>query len=187
MKTTVKDDNVKSVRFSVDTDEKLSKLALKRGMSKQQFVVCMVDYFYKTKKDPKDINDELLKNAINRKTDNIIAFIRTQEQDLLVPSKKQIEQLALYLQDLVKFFNEHLLIKLNEQDKTGKENNEYLKEVYRMVKRTDELKQDKAILKTKCLKLLEHYIAQREQMGMMTSKADKDALAEHVREQVMNL
>jgi len=39
----------------------------------------MVDYFYKSKKDPRDLNDELLKNAINRKTDDIIAFIETEE------------------------------------------------------------------------------------------------------------
>lgn len=65
------------------TDNKLQAVANKCGLSKLDLFTYMVDYFYKTKKDPRDLNDDLLKNALNRKTDNIVAFIKTQEQDLL--------------------------------------------------------------------------------------------------------
>ena len=187
MDHTVKDENIKSVRFSVDTDEKLTKLALKRGMSKQQFVVCMVDYFYKTKKDPKDLNDEMLKNAINRKTDNIIAFIRTQENDLLIPTRKDTELVLRSLQEMVKFLNEYLIGHNQTQAASIKEHSEYLAEIFRLVKRLRETEQDKTTLKAKFLKLLGFYIEQREQMNMMTSKAEKDALVAHVQEQVRNL
>jgi hypothetical protein len=85
-----KDQNVKTIRFSANTDQKLQFLANKFGLTKLDLFVHMVDYFYKSKKDPRDLNDKLLKNAINKKTDNIIAFIRTQEQELLIPMKKGI-------------------------------------------------------------------------------------------------
>ena len=86
------DENVKTIRFSIKTDEKLQKLAVKCGMTKLDFFNCMVDYFYKSKKDPRDLNDEMLKTELNKKTNNIAGFIKTQEQELLIPIKKDTER-----------------------------------------------------------------------------------------------
>jgi len=39
----------------------------------------MVNYFHRTKKDPSDINDEILKNTLVKNHDTYIRFIRAQE------------------------------------------------------------------------------------------------------------
>ncbi len=82
-KTTEKAD--KSVRFSADTDKKFSSLAEKLGRSKQELFAQMVDYFYKSKKDPIDLSDELLKKELSNGINRIISFIKTQEKDTLIP------------------------------------------------------------------------------------------------------
>ncbi len=51
----------KTVRFTEGTNDKFSKLALKLGRDKRIVFEQMVDYFYKSKKDPADLNDDLLK------------------------------------------------------------------------------------------------------------------------------
>src|SRR5690606_5243673 len=48
----------------------------------------MVDYFHRSKKDPKDVNDELLKNTLLKQHRDYIGFIRTQESDILIPIKR---------------------------------------------------------------------------------------------------
>ncbi|MEN0056832.1 MAG: BfmA/BtgA family mobilization protein, partial [Mucilaginibacter sp.] len=102
-------ENNKTIRFSEKTDNKLQTVANKCGLSKLDLFTFMVDYFYKTKKDPRDLNDDLLKNAINRKTDNIVAFIKTQEQDLLIPMKKDGERLNASQKQIVEYFNKHII------------------------------------------------------------------------------
>jgi predicted DNA-binding protein len=58
------DENTKSVRFPEAVDERLTLLARKLGRTKREVVMQMVDYFYKSKKDPADLNDEVLKKEI---------------------------------------------------------------------------------------------------------------------------
>src|SRR5690606_31253613 len=64
------DENTKSVRFTEAVDGRLTLLARKLGRTKRELFMQMVDYFYKSKKDPADLNDEVLKkelsNGINR-------------------------------------------------------------------------------------------------------------------------
>jgi len=55
------DPNSKSVRFPKEVDERLSLLARKLGRTKREVVMQMVECFYKSKKDPTDLNDEVLK------------------------------------------------------------------------------------------------------------------------------
>ena len=52
----MEDLNTKTVRFDKATSEKLEGLALKLGLSKRALVIQMVEYFYRTKKEPADIN-----------------------------------------------------------------------------------------------------------------------------------
>ncbi|MGZ3811865.1 MAG: BfmA/BtgA family mobilization protein [Mucilaginibacter sp.] len=111
-----KDENIKTIRFPVATDDKLQKLSDKSGLTKLAFFIHMVDYFYKSKKDPRDLNDEMLKNAINKKTDNIISFIKTQEQDLLIPLKKNADRVITIQGSLVDHFNKHI-IKFNDEQR----------------------------------------------------------------------
>ncbi len=80
------DENTRSVRFPVEVDGRLSLLSRKLGRSKRQLVMEMVDYFYRSKKDPADLNDEVLKKELSSGVSRILSFIRKQETDLLVPS-----------------------------------------------------------------------------------------------------
>ncbi|MCJ8212062.1 hypothetical protein MUY27_20260 [Mucilaginibacter sp. RS28] len=178
------DENIKTIRFPVKTDDKLQAVANKCGLTKLDLFKLMVDYFYKTKKDPRDLNDELLKNAINRKTDNILAFIKTQEQDLLIPVKKDAERISTSQQQIVKFFNEHILNHNAEQVKayTGQVN--AINRIAEYLNRLDRAQLDKDKLKKRFSAVLEHYIKQREQLTMLSKQADKDELLRFVREQV---
>ena len=90
----------KSVRFGTDTDLKFSKLAEKLGRSKQELFGQMVDYFYKSKKDPADLNDELLKKELGQGINRIIAFIKTQEKEALSPMLVDLAQLQRALSQL---------------------------------------------------------------------------------------
>ena len=48
----------------------------------------MVDYFHRTKKDPSDIKDELLKNSFAKSHKAYTSFIKTQETLLSILMKE---------------------------------------------------------------------------------------------------
>jgi len=147
----------------------------------------MVDYFYKSKKDPRDLNDELLKNAINKKTDNIVAFIRTQEQELLIPMKKDSERMIASQMKIVDFFNKQIIKHNDEQRAVYLTQITNINNLAEYLKRLDTAQYDKKRLKMMFSSILEFYINAREQMGMMTKQAEKDALIQNVRQQLNNL
>src|SRR3546814_18793073 len=89
----MKDVNVKSVRYPLAVDQKFEKVALKLGRTKRQIFIQMVDYFYKSKKDPADLNDEVLKKELSSGIHRIISFIRQQETDLLAPIYSEVQEL----------------------------------------------------------------------------------------------
>lgn len=112
------DPNIKTIRFPVTADEKLQKLSDKCGLSKLDFFIAMVDYFYKSKKDPRDLNDELLKKELVKRSDNIIAFIRTLEDQLLRPLVKSFDKIINGQTSLITYFKEHI-INHNKEQKTA--------------------------------------------------------------------
>ncbi|MBE9584226.1 hypothetical protein IM792_07195 [Mucilaginibacter sp. JRF] len=179
-----KDTNSKTIRFSVKTDEKLQAVANKCGLSKTDLLRYMADYFYKTKKDPRDLNDEQLKNAINRKTDNIVAFIRTQEQELLIPAKKDMEQMLVLQEQLTALFQKDIISHNDRQRKYFDSQSTLTDQVIRYLKQQESLQADRQKLKQRCRAILEHYIRHREQMGILNKQSDKDELAAYVRQQM---
>lgn len=162
-------------------------IANKCGLTKLGFFIYMVDYFYKSKKDPRDLNDELLKNAINKKTDNIIAFIRTQEQELLIPLKKESERMIAGQLQIVDFFNKQIIKHNDEQKAANATQATSVSNIAEYLRKLDVAQYDKKRLKTMFSSILEFYINSREQMGMMTKQVEKDALIQNVRQQVNNL
>jgi hypothetical protein len=181
------DENVKTIRFPVKTDEKLQTIANKNGLTKLDLFVYMVDYFYKSKKDPRDLNDDLLKNAINKKTDNIVAFIKTQEHELLIPIKKDAERVSGNQQKIVAFFNEHI-IKHNDLQKAAYQDQlNNIAIIVKYLKDFNTVQYDKMALKKKFADILEYYIKYREQMNAFTKQVEKDDIIKHIREQVKNL
>jgi len=42
----MQDQNIKTIRFPITADSKLQKMAEKTGLTKIEFFIAMVDYFY---------------------------------------------------------------------------------------------------------------------------------------------
>src|SRR3569623_1823457 len=103
------DPNIKTIRFPVTADSKLQKMAEKCGLTKIQFFTAMVYYFYKSKKDPRDLNDELLKKELVKWSDNIIGFIRTLEDQLLRPLVKSFDKIIHSQGSIITYFKEHVI------------------------------------------------------------------------------
>src|SRR5476651_2586756 len=105
----MEDINVKSVRYPEVTDQKFEKIALKLGRTKRRVFIQMVDYFYKSKKDPLDLNDELLKNTLLKNHQQYIGFIKMQEQMLLVPIKTLMDKIGESQLQIISRFNTEVL------------------------------------------------------------------------------
>jgi hypothetical protein len=178
---------IKTLRFSISVDEKLQKVALKSGLTKLDFFIAMVDYFFKSKKDPRDLNDEVLKKEINKKTDNIIGFIKTQEEELLRPMKKDGERMIAAQGKIIAFFNENIIRYNDEQKAASKTQSSNIGKIAEYLQKLDTAQHDKKILKAKFSELLEYYIKSREQISGFSKQAEKDELTSHVRQQVKNL
>ncbi|WPU92484.1 BfmA/BtgA family mobilization protein [Mucilaginibacter sabulilitoris] len=105
----MEDINIRSVRYPVTVDQKFEKIALKLGRTKRQVFIQMIDYFYKSKKDPLDLNDELLKNTLMKNHQQYIGFIRSQENMLLIPIKTEMDRVSLSQARIIESFNTQIL------------------------------------------------------------------------------
>jgi len=175
------DENTRSVRFPVEVDGRLALLSRKLGRTKRQLVMEMVDYFYRSKKDPADLNDEVLKKELSSGVNRILSFIRKQETDLLVPLYSMLDELGAVTKQ------QSGLIDLisDEQQKSSeflKTNTEYLGSLDKVLKKIFLGIKQRQELKDGFRKILEHYIAQRETLGWPVSAAKKEELARQVRE-----
>jgi len=99
----------KSIRFPLSTHQRLIKLCEKLGRNQVELFIAMVDYFYRTKKDPADINDEVLKNTLAKNHQTYIRFIRSQEDNLLIPVKESVDKMIGNQREIVRYFNEQVL------------------------------------------------------------------------------
>lgn len=177
----------KSIRFPLSVHQKLQKLALKHGRSQIQLFMQMVDYFYSTKKDPLDINDDVLKNALVDNHKTYIKFIRAQEQTLLIPIKTDVDRMIESQKKVLNCFSEQVL-KANETLlKRQEEQTIKFTETDKSIKIIAERSEIKEKLKQKFLYILNSYIKARDQFGMMTSAKEKDELIQETRKQVINL
>jgi len=207
----------KSVRFDSDTDLKFSKLSEKLGRSKQELFGQMVDYFYKSKKDPADLNDELLKKELGQGINRIISFIKTQEKEALTPMMADQRELQRSLTHLIEQFN--AFFNFDEQRYIHgfyiKSQGERQKEGQNLVQQQEKLyqqqqgmalelqkllseaqsyqnegrtyRQGKNALKAKFRVILDSYIQQRESLNTLTQGRAIRDLQEQSRSQVDNL
>ncbi|HEY4327505.1 MAG TPA: hypothetical protein VGN20_26205 [Mucilaginibacter sp.] len=129
----------------------------------------------------------MLKNAINKKTDNIISLIKTQEQDILIPLKKNAERVITIQGGLVDHFNKHIVRFNDEQRVVYQTQANQIANIVEYLQTIDRLQFDKTSLKERFSFILEIYIRASEQMGMMTKQAEKDNLIEQVGKQVKTL
>jgi archaellum biogenesis ATPase FlaH len=182
-----KDNYSKTLRFSAETDEKLGKLAQRFGLSKFQFFNTMVEYFHRTKKDPADINDEVLKNTLVKNHDTYIRFIRAQEEKILIPVKTEVDRMIQSQIKILDFFNNHVLkankdLLSNQQTQVQK-----FTETDKLLKIITEKQETKESLKLKFLYILNSYGKARENFGFATSAKEKEELLLLTRQQIAKL
>ncbi|WP_454804315.1 BfmA/BtgA family mobilization protein [Mucilaginibacter phyllosphaerae] len=175
---------MRSVRYPVTVDQKFEKIALKLGRTKRQVFIQMVDYFYKSKKDPLDLNDELLKNALMKNHQQYIGFIKSQENMLLVPIKTEMDRVSESQAKIIERFNTQILKAnsdlLNNQHALAQK----LTGIDALMETISKNQKRKENLKKQFLFILEGYIKSREAFGMMTSGREKDELIAVTRSQI---
>lgn len=183
----MEDRNNRSVKFSLEVDSKFEKVAVRLGRNKRTLFMQMVNYFYHTKKDPNDFNDEALKTSIIKGNQHLTAFIKTQEQSLLIPMKQDAERMVNSQRRILEWLsNEEALHHKNTS--TGLQQQlQKLNEVESLVKQIIKLAHAKEQLKSQFLFILDSYIKSREQFGLMTPAREKEELITKVKQQVRNL
>ncbi|WP_448103913.1 BfmA/BtgA family mobilization protein [Pedobacter panaciterrae] len=182
----MKDNGIKSIRYPVEADEKLGKLAQKLGRTKKLLFMQMVDYFYKSKKDPIDLNDDILKKELVNGVNRIITFIRRLESDFLLPiftETGKLLEINLNNNQQLKGIGEYAL----EDEKKSNDILLRLGLLEKAISRTQMYYEEKVQLKMRFKKLLEYYITQRETLGWPVSAAKKEDLQNHVRQSLENL
>ena len=180
----MEDINVRSVRYPVVVDQKFEKIALKLGRTKRQVFIQMVDYFYKSKKDPMDLNDELLKNTLMKNHQQYISFIKTQENMLLVPGKALLDRIGESQRQIIDCFNTEVLTHnvdvINNQHALAN----MFGEIGRLMEAILQSQKSRETLKTQFISILEAYIKSREAFTLMTPGREKEELIAVTKEQV---
>lgn len=180
-------ESLRTVKYSASDAIKFEKVALKLGRSKRLIFTQMVDYFYRSKKDPKDLNDELLKNTILKGQKEYIGFIKTQEAELLIPIKRDVARVVESQKTIVSCFNSQVLQYNNEVLKNQNQQMLSLTRIQEFIKGISDRMDEKEKLKVKFLSILDTYIKLRESFGLMTSAKDKEVLIDNTRKQVARL
>jgi len=173
-----------TVKYSLQDGIKFEKISLKLGRSKRLIFSQIIDYFYRSKKDPLDISDELLKNTILKGQREYIGFIRTQEAELLIPIKRDVTFMLDILKRIFNAFDSHILkhneIVVGNQISHDKK----LSHIGLYVKNLADSAETKQVMKRKFMTILNTYIKERERFTMMTAAKDKEQLADDARRQV---
>lgn len=175
-----------SIRYPKETDEKIEKLAKSLGRSKKELFCQMVDYFYRSKKDPADFGDELLKKELSSGISRILSFIRQQEKDFLLPlftDSGVLKSVSLRQKEVLEGIGRHLLTESEQTIILSKRSEQIINGLKYLISKQKE----KEILKDQFSQLLDYYINQREEMGWTTSGVKKEELIVHVKQSLKNL
>ncbi len=181
----MEDINIKSIRYPVTVDEKIEKLALKFGRTKRLLFIQMVDYFYKSKKDPTDLNDDVLKKEIANGISRIISFVKKQENDFLLPFLNDIAKLIKIAYGHTKYMEGISQYALQDQ-KWTKQIILQLDSLNKDIAKTQTHLNHKIALKNRFKEILDYYIASRE-LIKWHNKEKKENLQDHVRKSLENL
>ncbi|MBB6271897.1 hypothetical protein HDF26_002354 [Pedobacter cryoconitis] len=179
-------ESLKTVKFSQNTDEKFIKISQALGRSRRELFSQMVDYFYKNKKDPIDLNDDVLKSTLVRSHKTYVGFIKNQEDLLLIPMKEAMDKMIANQKDIVRFFNEQVLGANKSILKYQLSQEEKFAATDQLLKILKEQMETKSKLKVKMLQILNGYIKAREELGSFKAK-EKEELADRVRKQIESL
>jgi len=177
-------ETLRTVKYSMQDDVRFEKIALKLGRSKRLVFSQMVDYFYRSKKDPTDLNDELLKNTILKGQKEYIGFIKTQEAELLIPIKRDSARMIEAMKKIIDHFNGQVLKHNDEMLSNQSAQTKKLGTLTQVVSNIEMKIVTKERLKKNFILILNSYIKERERMSMMTSGKEKEELASQTRKQI---
>ncbi|MGN5955541.1 BfmA/BtgA family mobilization protein [Sphingobacterium lactis] len=185
-----RDNTMRTIKYDMQTAHKMERIALKLGRPQRLVFAQMVDYFHRSKKDPKDVNDELLKNTLLKQHRDYIGFIRTQENDLLIPIKREVDRMTRSQKNIVDFFNgqqKHNRVVL-EVDREMLDGQKRLADTIKVALGSlDGISgslASKESMKEQFRFILENYIRTRDGFGMMTSAMEKEELVRSTRKQI---
>lgn len=182
----MKQRDTNSIRYPKETDEKIEKLAKSFRRSKKELFCQMVDYFYRSKKDPADPDDEILKRELSSGVNRILSFIRQQEKDFLLPlftDSGILKTASLKQKELLEGIGRHLLIESEQTSVLTKRSEQVINGLKHLISKQKE----KELLKEQFGRLLDYYINQREEMGWTTSSVKKEELIAHIKQSLKNL
>jgi hypothetical protein len=180
----MEDINVRSVRYPIVVDQKFEKIALKLGRTKRQVFIQMVDYFYKSKKDPIDLNDELLKNALIKNHQQYIGFIKSQENMLLIPIKTEMDRVSVTQGKIIERFNTQILKANTDLLNNQNTHDQKLTAIGLIMEAVQQGLKSREALKSQFIFILDSYIKSRDAFGMMTSARDKEDLITATKAQI---
>ncbi|MCT1525077.1 BfmA/BtgA family mobilization protein [Sphingobacterium hotanense] len=187
---TSEEKTLRTIKYDIQTAQKMERIALKLGRPQRLVFMQMVDYFHRSKKDPKDVNDELLKNTLLKQHRDYIGFIRTQESDILIPIKREVDRMIRNQKNIVEFFNgqqkhNKVVLEVDREMLDGqKKHTEVILQVVGSLNDISAKMESKESLKEKFRYILENYIRTREGFGMMTSAKEKEELQRNTRKQI---
>lgn len=175
-----------SIRYPKETDDKMQKLSVNLRRSKKEVFCQMVDYFYRSKKDPADPGDEMLKRELSSGISRIVSFIRQQEKDFLLPLFSDTANLKTVFSrqvEILEGVGRHLLAESEKNAVFAARSEKILNGMKYLISKQKE----KELLKEQFSQLLDYYVSQREEMGWGTAGAKKEELMTRVKKSLQNL
>jgi hypothetical protein len=167
---------LRTVKYSSADAIKFEKIALKLGRSQRVIFTQMVDYFYRSKKDPADFNDEILKTTILKGQKEYIGFIKSQEKELLIPMKRDMTRMNESQKKIIDCFNSQVLVQNNSLLQKQQEQSAKFSQYDQLAKTIYSRMETKESLKRQFTYILDSYIKIRETFGVMTSGKEKEGL-----------
>jgi hypothetical protein len=183
-------ETLRTIKYNAQTAVKMDKIAQKLGRPNRQVFAQMVDYFFRSKKDPLDINDELLKNTLLKQHKDYIGFIRTQENDLLIPIKREVDRMTGNQRDINSLLKQlekksvALASGQNEILSAGKNYSSKLLNTDEVLKSILVKLSEGEQLKKQFHYILGTYIKSRDAFNIMTSAREKEELIRITRNQI---
>ncbi|KQM65206.1 hypothetical protein ASE74_10060 [Pedobacter sp. Leaf216] len=186
----LKMETLRTIKYNAQIAVKMDKIAQKLGRPNRLVFAQMVDYFFRSKKDPLDINDELLKNTLLKQHKDYIGFIKTQENDLLIPIKREVDRMTGNQRDINNILKElekksgTLASGQDELLSAGKNYSSRLSNTDVVLKSILMKLSTKEQLKKQFHYILGTYIKNRDAFGTMTSAKEKEDLIRIAKNQI---
>lgn len=179
----MKKDVLRSIKYSEAEGKKLDTIALKLGRSRRQVFLQMIDYFHRTRKDPMDINDELLKNTLLKQHREHIGFVKTQENDLLIPTKREVDRLVESQKKVIHGFSG--LLKQNAIiPQLMDRQNQYLQQLESHYSSLAARLSEKEKFKHLFLNIFENYALARDHISGLGSRKEREQLLNSTLKQI---